>query len=69
MLLVLSAAHGYALGRGAFWASLGVDKVGPEEDALFHERLADIIESLATANGPASKSTVSKPPVRRRKKA
>jgi len=42
VLLVLSATHGYGLGREGYWPSLGKDKPGPEEDSFFFERLADV---------------------------
>jgi AcrR family transcriptional regulator len=52
MLLLNAAPHGYALGKQAFWASLGVDRVGPLEDAFFFDRLADTVELLVGARAP-----------------
>jgi len=46
LLLVLSATHGYALGKTAYWPSLGHDKVGKAEDRFFFDRLADVIEAM-----------------------
>lgn len=46
ILLLLSASHGYALGRTAFWASLGVDEVEPTRDAAFFERLGALAETI-----------------------
>lgn len=46
ILLLIAAGHGYALGREAFWASLGVDDVGPARDADFFERLGALVESI-----------------------
>lgn len=46
LLLVMSATFGYAIGRSGFWAGLGVDKPGKEEDALFERKLADLVEIL-----------------------
>jgi AcrR family transcriptional regulator len=51
ILLLLAAPHGYALGRRAYWASLGVDAVGPDEDARFFERLAAVAESILGLSG------------------
>ena len=58
VLLVLAASHGYALGRNAFWASLGIDSPGKAEDSRFDERLSDIVEAIASGEiGKARKTT------------
>ena len=44
VLVVLSATHGYALGREGYWPSLGVDAAGSPEDDRFFEGLADMVE-------------------------
>ena len=44
LLLLLAAPHGYGLGKKAFWASLGRDDAGPEDDTFFFDRLADLVE-------------------------
>ncbi|MFO0616555.1 MAG: TetR/AcrR family transcriptional regulator [Polyangiaceae bacterium] len=52
VLLLLSASHGYALGRAPFWASLGVDDAGPERDADFFDRLGRLAESMIVRPSP-----------------
>jgi AcrR family transcriptional regulator len=52
ILLVLSATHGYALGKGGYWPSLGRDEPGEAEDRLFFGRLADLIDRAFP--GPAA---------------
>ncbi|NUP10366.1 MAG: TetR/AcrR family transcriptional regulator [Polyangiaceae bacterium] len=47
ILVVLAATHGYAIGRDAYWPSLGVDSPGEREDRQFFDRLADMIELYA----------------------
>jgi AcrR family transcriptional regulator len=44
ILLVISATHGYALGKSGYWPSLGHDDPGDAEDQLFFDRLADLVE-------------------------
>jgi len=44
VLLLLAAPHGYAIGKASFWASLGRDEVGPDEDVFFFDRLASLLE-------------------------
>ena len=44
ILLLLAAPHGYALGKTAFWASLGKDDIGEAEDSFFFDRLAALVE-------------------------
>ncbi len=46
LLLLMAAPFGYAIGRAGFWSGLGKDKPGPEEDAMFFGRLADLVERL-----------------------
>lgn len=55
VLLLLAAPHGYALGRGAYWASLGVDAPGEDEDSLFFSRLADLVEGAIVPRRPPKK--------------
>lgn len=45
ILLLMSATHGYALGKEGYWPSLGVDKPGPREDRAFFDRLASLVEN------------------------
>lgn len=62
VVLLLAASHGYALGKHAFWASLGRDSVGEDEDSFFFGRLAELVESTTL---PPEKSA-EKPPKRPR---
>jgi len=43
ILLVLSATHGYALGRSGYWPSLGRDDPSDADDRFFFGRLADLV--------------------------
>lgn len=52
ILLLISTSHGYALGRTAFWASLGVDDVTDARDDAFFERLASLTESIVPLRSP-----------------
>jgi AcrR family transcriptional regulator len=49
IVLFLSASHGYALGKSAYWAGLGVDAPGAQADERFIEMLADAIEGFVRA--------------------
>ncbi|MFO0549879.1 MAG: TetR/AcrR family transcriptional regulator [Polyangiaceae bacterium] len=46
VLLLMSATHGYALGKTAYWPSLGVDEPGAEQDRYFFDRLAALAEAV-----------------------
>lgn len=51
ILLLMSATHGYALGKEGYWPSLGVDKPGQKEDRFFFDRLAALVEGAYFGRG------------------
>lgn len=42
IMLIMSATHGYALGKEGYWPAFGVDEVGPRQDRIFFDRLAEL---------------------------
>jgi TetR/AcrR family transcriptional regulator, repressor for neighboring sulfatase len=50
LLLVISAAFGYRLGRSVWWASLSKEP-SVERDAWFREKIVDIIRSFSEMRG------------------
>lgn len=56
VLLLLAAPHGYALGKTAFWSSLGKDDVGEDEDSFFFDRLATLVEKTLSLGPKRTKA-------------
>lgn len=42
ILFILSATHGYAIGKAGYWPALGVDEAGQEQDRFFFDRLTQL---------------------------